>query len=644
MIVSIFILLLDVFTYLLLANFLPVNQYIILTDKKLNVIKYVYSKIQIYKQQEEGIFVRQLSLGRFNGYSIHHFRMDLLSGVIVGIIAIPLGMAFAIASGVKPEYGIYTTIIAGTLISLIGGSKYQIGGPTGAFIPILLGIVMTYGYENLLIAGFLAGVMLFLMGVLRLGSLIKFIPRPVTIGFTSGIAVIIFSGQIANFLGLTGLEKHEDFLSNMKEILIHLATVNVYSVITAIISLTLILLTPKFFPKVPGPLIGLIVSSIVASVFFAEKVATIGSTFGEIPSGLPAFQIPDITWEKIVQLLRPAFVIAMLGGIESLLSAVVADGMTGSKHNSNRELIGQGIANMVTPLFGGIPATGAIARTATNIKNGATSPMSGVIHGLIVLVVLLLFAPYASNIPLASMAPILMIVAWNMSERKEFVHILKTKTSDSLILVITFLLTVFINLTTAVEVGLILAIILFVKRMSEILTVAKVLPDPLDKKVSPHMVNKGHNCPQISIFTVEGPLFFGAAQMFESSIMDTINHRPKVLILRMGKVPYMDTTGEANLSSIVRHFQKKGGIILISGIQDQPKEVLKRTGLYEEIGKEHFFDHTGEAIDFALANLDYKKCIGCKHFAFEECSVLSNPERESEKNRELSYTGLVHKS
>lgn len=585
----------------------------------------------------------QIFSGRFEGYSLQHFRKDLLSGLIVGVIAIPLGMAFAIASGVKPEYGIYTTIIAGILISLFGGSKYQIGGPTGAFIPILLGIVMTYGYENLLIAGFLAGVMLFLMGVCKLGSLIKFIPRPVTIGFTAGIAVIIFTGQIASFLGLNGIEKHEDFLSNMKEIVVHLDTLNVYSVCTAMICLVLILLTPRFFPKVPGPLIGLIVSSVVATLFFSGKVATIGSTFGEIPSTLPVFHLPEITWEKMIELLRPAFVIAMLGGIESLLSAVVADGMTGSKHNSNRELIGQGIANMVTPLFGGIPATGAIARTATNIKNGAASPMSGVIHGLVVLVVLLLFAPYASNIPLASMAPILMVVAWNMSERKEFAHVLMTKTSDSLILVITFLLTVFTNLTTAVEVGLLLATFLFVKRMSELLTVAKVLPDPLDKhkKVRSHMVYEGHDCPQISIFTVEGPLFFGAAQQFEKSIMDTIHHRPKVLILRLGKVPYMDMTGESNLASSVRHFQKQGGMILISGLQSQPKEVLNRTGLYDEVGKEHFFEHTGDAINYALTHLETNRCVGCKHHAFQECALLSNPDGASEKERERSLS-LVH--
>lgn len=587
----------------------------------------------------------QLSLGRFQGYSFHHLQRDLLAGVVVGIIAIPLGMAFAIASGVKPEYGIYTTIIAGILVSLLGGSKYQIAGPTGAFIPILLGIVMTYGYENLLIAGFLAGVMLFLMGVLKLGSLIKFIPRPVTIGFTSGIAVIIFTGQIANFLGLSGIEKHEDFLSNMSELFLHVDTLNVYSLLTAAICLVFILLTPKLVPKVPGPLIGLIVSSVVATLFFSGKVATIGSTYGEIPSGLPAFQVPEVTWEKIVQMLRPAFVIAMLGGIESLLSAVVADGMTQTRHHSNRELIGQGIANMVTPLFGGIPATGAIARTATNIKNGAATPMSGVIHGIVVLLVLLLFAPFASHIPLASMAPILMIVAWNMSERKEFIHLFKTKTSDSIILVITFLLTVFIDLTTAVEVGLLLAAALFVKRMSDILKVTKVLPDPADKakKVRSHVVSEGRDCPQVSMYTVEGPLFFGVAQMFATSIMDTINQHPGVMILRMGKVPYMDMTGVSYLTGIVRHFQQKGGILLVTGVQSQPKVVLKKTKLYEEIGEEHFFDHTGDAIAYALGKLEHNKCIGCKHFAFQECLRLSNPRAESAKETHGVSAGLIHK-
>lgn len=562
--------------------------------------------------------------GRYAGYSFQSFKKDFLSGVVVGVIAIPLGMAFAIASGVNPEYGIYTTIIAGILISLLGGSKFQIGGPTGAFIPVLFAIVIAYGYESLLLAGFMAGIILLFMGIFKLGSLIQYIPRPVTIGFTSGIAVIIFVGQIANFLGLTGVEKHESFLANTREIFMHIGTINVYSVIIAAVCLATMLLTPKFIPKVPGPLIGLLVSTVAASVFFAGEVATIGSTFGEISNSLPKFQFPEITFERIQLLIGPAFVIAMLGGIESLLSAVVADGMTGSKHNSNRELVGQGIANMITPLFGGIPATGAIARTATNIKNGAVSPFSGVIHGVVVLLVLLLFAPYASVIPLASMAPVLMIVAWNMSERHTFIDLLKMKTADSLVLAATFLLTVFVSLTVAVQIGLLFAVILFTKQMSELLVTAKALPDPdhKDEKMATHMVTDIHDCPQISIYNVEGPLFFGSAQAFEQSIMNTINYRPNVLMLRMGKVPYMDTTGESYLSSIIKDFSKHGTVV-ITGIKPHPISVMKKTGLYDYTGEEHFFGHTGEAIDFSLNKLDRNKCLGCQHFAFKECTALS---------------------
>ncbi|MFB3161836.1 SulP family inorganic anion transporter [Neobacillus sp. 179-J 1A1 HS] len=576
---------------------------------------------------------------RFHQYSLRNVPKDVLSGLIVGVIAIPLGMAFAIASGVKPEYGIYTTIIAGILISLLGGSKYQIGGPTGAFIPILFGIVMTYGYENLLIAGFLAGIMLLFMGIFKLGSLIKFIPRPVTIGFTTGIAITIFTGQIASFLGLTGIKKHEEFINNVKEIVINMNSINVYSILTAVICLAVILLTPKIAPKVPGPLIGLMVSTIIAALYFPNQVATIGTAYGEIPSTLPKLQIPDLSFEMIITLLKPALVIAMLGGIESLLSAVVADGMTNSKHNSNKELIGQGIANMITPLFGGIPATGAIARTATNIKNGAISPLSGIIHGVVVLLVLLFFAPFASYIPLASMAPILMVVAWNMSERRVFAHILKTKSTDSLVLVVTFLLTVFVNLTTAVEVGLVMAAVLFTKRMSDLMITAKALPNPMHKhaKVVAEMVSDSHDCPQISIYNVEGPLFFGAAQTFETSIMNTINYRPKILLLRMSRVPFMDTTGEANLASIVAHFSKNG-IVIISGINEQPKNVLVSTGLYEVIGEEHFFEHTGDAIQFALSQLEQNKCLGCKHFVFKECKRLSASEVLDGSKQKLSAT------
>lgn len=563
--------------------------------------------------------------GRFEGYHAASLRKDLVSGLIVGIIAIPLGMAFAIAAGVKPEYGIYTTIVAGIIISLCGGSKFQIGGPTGAFIPILFAIVMQYGYEDLLLAGFMAGMILVLMGIFKLGALIRYIPRPVTIGFTSGIAVIIFSGQIANFLGLSGIAKHENFVPNMKEIVLHLGTVNLYSVLTAAICLAVLLLAPKWMPKVPASLLGILISTVIAAVCFPGHVTTIGSSFGAIPSALPQFHLPDMTWDRIEALLRPAFIIAMLGSIESLLSAVVADGMTGSRHNSNRELIGQGIANMITPLFGGIPATGAIARTATNIRSGAVSPFSGVVHGIVVLLVLVLFAPYASEIPLASMAPILMLVAWNMSERHEFAHVLRTRTSDSLVLALTFALTVFTDLTTAVEVGLLLAVILFVKRMSQNLDVSKMLPDPLTRhgKVKAYMVSDGHDCPQISIYTVDGPLFFGAAHSFEESLMAGMDAGPRILLLRMGKVPFMDTTGEYNLARLVSRFERSGGRVLLSGTRPQPMKLLEKTGLAARIGATHLFRHTGEAIDYALTQLDAGRCVGCSHFAFRECGKLS---------------------
>lgn len=569
--------------------------------------------------------MRSKQAGRFASYSMQAFRKDMLAGVVVGVIAIPLGMGFAIASGVKPEYGIYTTIIAGILISLLGGSRFQIGGPTGAFIPILLGIVMTYGYDNLLIAGILAGIMLYLMGLFKLGSLIQYIPHSVTIGFTAGIAVQIFTGQLGNLFGLTGLVKHEDFLSNMKELVIHAGTWNGYSVLTAIICFCVILLVQRFMPKIPGALVGLIGSSIAAALLFPGQVATIGSTFGEIPSTLPSFRLPDLSWKTWVHMLQPALVIAMLGGIESLLSAVVADGMTADRHDSNKELRAQGIANIITPLFGGIPATGAIARTATNIKNGAVSPISGIIHGIVVLLVLLLCAPYASAIPLAAMAPVLMLVAWNMSERKAFAHLLATRTGDSLVLAITFLLTVLADLTIAVEVGLLMAIILFVKRAGDTFQVAQVLPDPEDEqhKLGPHMVDKDHDCPQIMIYKVNGPLFFGVARMFTTGLDEAIERKPRVVIIRMASAPYMDMTGAKMLKEGLRMLQKQGTKVLISGIQPQPLAILKRSGLYTIIGAGAFFDQTNKAIEEAALLVDEQTCTACSHHAFHECESLS---------------------
>lgn len=562
---------------------------------------------------------------RFLGLSANDLKRDLLAGITVGIVAMPLGMAFAIASGVKPEYGLYTTIIAGILVALFGGSHFQIAGPTGAFIPILLAIVLQHGYENLLIAGFMAGIILLLMGIFKLGGLIKYIPRSVTIGFTSGIAVIIFSGQIGDFLGLKGLERKQYFHENMIQLFQNITTINWYSVLIAVTGLLIIIFIPKIFPKTGGGpvlLFALIIPTILAVFFFPNKLDTIGTAFGGLPQSLPAFQFPTFSWETIWLLLPSAFVIAMLGGIESLLSAVVADGMTGKRHHSNRELIGQGVANMVTPLFGGIPATGAIARTATNIKAGAASPLSAIFQGLFVLITLLLFAPFAADIPLASMAPILMIVAFNMSEHKSFIHILKLKSSDSLVLMATFLLTVFVNLTIAVQIGLLLACISFIKRMSEVFEVEKVIPAVAKNKADINGQLFHPTCPQLAFYTIAGPLFFGAADRFESIITRSINKRPTVIVLKMKHVSIMDATSEANLASLVTDFNKMGGTILISEVNSDVLALLKTSGLYDVIGENHFFADSTTAVDYGLKLIDLKKCTICGKKGKRTCQVF----------------------
>lgn len=568
---------------------------------------------------------------RFAGYKRKDVLKDLTAGIIVGIVAIPLGMAFAIASGVKPEYGLYTVVIAGILIAIFGGSRFQIGGPTGAFIPLILGITTVYGYENLLIAGLLAGIFLLLMGLFRLGGLIKYIPRPVTIGFTSGIAIIIFTGQVPGFFGLKNMEKHEAFHENMLEIISKIGTMNVYSILIALMGLAILFLIPRINRKIPSLLVALVIPTVISLLFFPGKVETIGSVYGGIPQHLPPFKIPTLDLDNVMNLIGPAFAIAVLGGIESLLSAVVADGMSGKRHNSNRELIGQGIANIVTPMFGGIPATGAIARTATNIKSGAVSPLSGIFHGIVVLGTLMLFAPYASYIPLAAMAPILMMVAWNMSERHEFLSILKLRTGDSFVLVITFTLTILVDLTTAVEIGLLLAMVLFVSRMGKQLEVQKSLPDHEGHrgKMSTYPLSKGNDCPQFGIYTIDGPLFFGAAHQFQKDLIDS---KSKVLLLRMGRVPFIDATGENHLEEIIGQFQKKDGIVLISGIKSQPLGVIKNSGLYEKIGgSDHVFQHTGEALNEGLSLINRKRCHGCPQRTFKECTAFAtHPIKEAQ--------------
>ncbi|HZK43487.1 MAG TPA: SulP family inorganic anion transporter [Syntrophomonadaceae bacterium] len=566
---------------------------------------------------------------QFKHYNKESFKKDLIAGLIVGVIAIPLGMAFAIAIGVKPEYGIYSTIIAGLLVTVLGGSRFQIAGPTGAFIPILLGVTIQYGFENLLIAGFMAGVMLLLMGLFRIGSYIKFIPRSVIVGFTSGIAIIIFTGQIGNFLGLEGLENREFFIDNIMQMVENIGTLNIYAIIIALISFALILITPKFFPKVPGTIVSIVITTLLAVLFLDGKLATIGSEFGGLSSSLPSFKFPDFTLQRIATLFQPALVIAALGAIESLLSCVVADGMTDTRHDSNRELIGQGIANMVVPFFGGIPATGALARTATNINAGAVTSLSGIIHVLVVLAVLLLFAPLASYIPLASMAPVLMIVAWNMSNISEFRYVFNTTRGDAIVLVITFMLTVFVNVTVAVQVGLILAFGIFVKNLSDVQEVKRVQPDfnSHNRKMSGEKVS-GRICPQISIFTIEGPLFFGIAQLIETQIMDKSHSMPKMIILRMTRVPFLDATGENYLDNLVRHFQAKDSVVVISGIKKQPLKVMKRSGLYDRIGKDNFYKKIHQAITASTELIDLHKCNTCTSFAFNECKELSNMVKE----------------
>src|SRR5690625_2884846 len=548
----------------------------------------------------KGGVVTLLRDDRFKGLIKSDLRKDLIAGLTVGVVAIPLGMAFAIVTGALHEYRPYTTIIAGLLVAILGGSKFQIAGPTGAFILILLAIVLQYGYEDLLIAGFLAGIMLIFMGIFKVGNLIKYIPRSVTIGFTAGIAVIIFSGQIGNFLGLEGIENKEYFHEDMLQIFEQLPTINMYSILTALIGLFIVIYLPKHYPRVPALLVALIIPTVVAILFFPNKVATIGTEFGGIQQSFPGIKFPQISFDKIKYLWQPAFVIAMPGGIESLLSAVVSDGMTGSKHNSNKELVGQGIANVITPLLGGIPATGAIARTATNIRAGAVSQISAITQSVFVLLTLLLFAPFAVHIPLASMAPILMFVAYNMSEYRSFGHILKMRSGDSLVLVVTFLLTVFVNLTVAVPIGLVLAMISFIKRMSEVLEEEKITPDIQLKEGTDKDIDDKYICPQIASYTIHGPLFFGAADRFESIITRSINERPTVLILKMRHVSLIDVTGEANLASLVLDYQNMGGTVLIAELEEDPLKMLEMSGLSVGIGPEHSFKMTTEAINYAL--------------------------------------------
>ncbi|WP_235921188.1 SulP family inorganic anion transporter [Foetidibacter luteolus] len=521
------------------------------------------------------------------GYRRPQFVQDILSGIIVGIIALPLAIAFAIASGVSPEKGVYTAIIAGFVISALGGSKVQIGGPTGAFIVIVYGIVQQHGVNGLVIATFLAGLMLTGMGFAKLGAIIKYIPYPLITGFTSGIALIIFSSQVKDLLGLEMGAVPADFVDKWKSYATHVHSVNKYALFVAIATAGIILFWPKLTHKVPGSLMAIIVTA--AAVHFLHlPVDTIGSRFGDIPFSLPAPGIPALDLSTLKSLIQPAFAIALLGGIESLLSAVVADGMTGGNHRSNTELIAQGVANICSSVFGGIPATGAIARTAANVKNGGRTPVAGMIHALTLLLIMLFFGKWAALIPMATLAGVLVAVAYNMSEWEHFIAVFKGPKSDRAVLLASFLLTVFVDLIVAIEIGMVLAAFLFMRKMIQISDVSLISTGPNDEKndLSDKETIANYRIPaEVEVFEITGPLFFGAVYKFKDAIR-LIEKPPKVLIIRMRQVPIIDATGIKTIAEVHKETRRQGTKLILADVgSKQVRQALGEARLLFAIGK-----------------------------------------------------------
>lgn len=514
-------------------------------------------------------------------YTKANFMTDLMAGIIVGIVALPLAIAFGIASGVSPEKGIITAIVAGFIISFLGGSKVQIGGPTGAFIVIIYGIIQEYGIDGLMVATMMAGVLLILLGIFKLGTVIKFIPYPIIIGFTSGIAVTIFTTQIADIFGLDfkGEKVPGDFIGKWILYFHHFDTVNWWNVIVSVVSVFIIAITPKFSKKVPGSLVAIIL--VTVGVYCLKMyggitcIDTIGDRFS-IKAQLPEAAVPALDWEAIKNLFPVAITIAVLGAIESLLSAAVADGVIGDRHDSNTELIAQGIANFVSPIFGGIPATGAIARTMTNINNGGKSPVAGIVHAVVLLLILLFLMPLAQYIPMACLAGVLVIVSYNMSGWRVFKGLLKNPKSDVAVLLITFFLTVIFDLTVAIEVGLVIACVLFMKRVMET-TKISVITDEIDPNNESDLeVHEEHlMIPQgVEVYEINGPYFFGIATKFEE-IMSRLGDRPKIRIIRMRKVPFIDSTGIHNLTTLCEMSQKENIHIILSGVNEKVHKVLE---------------------------------------------------------------------
>ena len=544
-------------------------------------------------------------------YNRKQFTTDLLAGIIVGIVALPLAIAFGIASGVTPEKGIITAIVAGLIVSLFGGSKVQIGGPTGAFIIIIYGIIQQYGFEGLTIATLLAGVFLILFGLLHLGTIIKYIPYPIVVGFTSGIALTIFTTQIKDLFGLTMASVPSDFIEKWIAYVGAFPTIDSWSAGVGVLSVAIIALWPKVaghsaLSKLPGSLIAIIVMTIAGLLLkqYAGVVSieTIGDRFS-ISNQLPGAEVPSLTWDVIKSLVSPAITIAILGAIESLLSATVADGVIGDRHNSNTELIAQGMANLASPIFGGIPATGAIARTMTNINNGGRTPVAGIIHAVVLLLIFLFLMPLAQYIPMACLAGVLVIVSYNMSGWRSFLSILKNPKSDVIVLWVTFLLTVIFDLTIAIEVGLICACLLFMRRMAET-TDVKVISDeinPEEEESDFQLGNLEHlTIPEgVEVYEINGPYFFGAGNKFEE-IMGALHHRrPRVRIIRMRKVPFVDSTGIHNLTNLCMMSQGEGIQVVLSGVNPQVQAVLHKAGFDTLLGEENICSHINLALERA---------------------------------------------
>jgi SulP family sulfate permease len=535
------------------------------------------------------------------GYTRQQLVTDLTAGIIVGIVALPLAIAFGIASGVAPEKGLYTAIVAGFLISALGGSRVQIGGPTGAFVVIVYGIVQQYGTEGLAVATMMAGVILIILGVAKLGAAIKFIPFPVTTGFTSGIALIIFSSQVKDFLGLKMGTVPAEFVAKWQAFVTNLGSLNPWAAGIALFSLAILGFWPRVSRRVPAPFVALVAATAIVQLFHLP-VETIGDRFGEIHAGLPHPTLPHLSFHGMALLAAPAFTIALLAAIESLLSAVVADGMIGSRHRSNMELVAQGVANIVSPIFGGIPATGAIARTATNIKNGGRTPVAGLMHALTLLLITLFFGKWAALIPMAVLAAILVVVSYHMSEWRTFRSELRAPKSDVAVLLVTFGLTVLVDLSVAVEVGMVLAAFLFMKRMAEVTNVSVVsreFAEAMEEETEdPNAIASRHVPPGVEVYEIDGPFFFGAAETFKQAVT-SVASRPRVLIIRMRRVPVIDSTGINTLRDLARRSHQEGTLMILSGVHSQPVIAITNSALFDELGEDNICGNIDDALNRA---------------------------------------------